>query len=79
MKKCGNQETLEMLDALTAKSTLTEEDAIELGRLIKKGMAARLGVHDMLTQKEEAEPEETIKAHKRGGTVSLDGLKEETP
>jgi hypothetical protein len=32
---------LELMDKLLSKSTLTEKDAIELGRKIKKGVAKR--------------------------------------
>ena len=34
---------LELLDKLTAKSKMTEEDALEIGRLIKRSAAKRLG------------------------------------
>jgi len=37
--------TLELLDKLLVKSTLTEQDALELGRKINKGIAERHGLH----------------------------------
>ena len=35
---------LELMDKLLAKSTLTEEDALEIGRKINKGIAKRHGL-----------------------------------
>lgn len=35
---------LEIMDKLTAKSKLTEKDAIEIGRKIKEGIAKRHGL-----------------------------------
>lgn len=35
---------LEFMDRLLSKSQLTEQDALELGRKIKKGIAARHGL-----------------------------------
>ena len=35
---------LELMDKLLAKSKLTEEDALEIGRRINKGMAKRHGL-----------------------------------
>lgn len=35
---------LQKMDALLAKSKLTEEDAIEIGRKVKKGIARRHGL-----------------------------------
>lgn len=35
---------LELMDKLLAKSTLTEEDALELGRKIKHGIAKKHGL-----------------------------------
>ncbi|MFH1106869.1 MAG: hypothetical protein V1787_03150 [Candidatus Micrarchaeota archaeon] len=36
-------EELELLKAITARSKLTEKDAIEIGRKIRKGVAKRHG------------------------------------
>lgn len=35
---------LQLMDALTAKSELTEEDALEIGRKIRHGIAKRHGL-----------------------------------
>ena len=35
---------LELMDKLLAKSTLTEEDALEIGRKINRGIAKRHGL-----------------------------------
>lgn len=35
---------LELMDKLLAKSTLTEEDALEIGRKIKQGIAKKHGL-----------------------------------
>ena len=35
---------LELMDALLAKSEMTEEDALELGRKVKEGIARRHGL-----------------------------------
>ena len=45
-KKLEALETLRRLDELTKNSTLTEEDAIELGRKVNAAMAKRLGLHE---------------------------------
>ena len=40
----GKVLVLERMDELLANSKLTEEDTIQLGREIKKGIAKRLGI-----------------------------------
>ena len=39
-------EKLEWMDKVLSKSELTEKDTIEIGRLVNKGIARRLGVLD---------------------------------
>lgn len=40
----GHAKKLELMDRLLAKSKLSEEDAIEIGRKIKAGIAKRHGL-----------------------------------
>jgi len=44
IRKLPFNEKLKMMDKILAKSTLTEKDAIDIGKEIKKGIAKKHGI-----------------------------------